>query len=149
MGRNASAEIRYGFRTEEGTEFPWGEDLEDWWRETNGYKAPFELYDDNGEYIGGKEPAQSKIDAYYDHRFAWEKENQLPVELYFTGPCDYSITFLGVPNVGKSVDWGDFERLFIEDLAAPPGERELKQFLDKYEVPYLPEAGWYMMASYG
>ena len=53
MGCSASCAIVFGLLFEEGYQFPWIDDddgsgdLEEWWREQNGYVPPFEPYAGN------------------------------------------------------------------------------------------------------
>lgn len=150
MGMNAQAEIRYGYPCADDAELPWGSDIEKWWRGINGYKAPFELYDAEGNWLNGKKPDQKVIAEYYDHQFEWEKQHPLPVELCFTGSCDYSRTFLAVPNKGDFTSWGEFLDL-SETLAAPEPTKiaALEKFVADHNIKVDGPLGWYMFAFYG
>lgn len=75
MGVSTNAEISYGIIFEEDFEFPWtdGEDndIDNWWLYTvNGYKHPFEIYDDKGMRIEGIDEARK--DAYYEEMRTFE-----------------------------------------------------------------------------
>lgn len=150
MGCNARAEIRYGYPCAEDAELPWGEDIEGWWREINGYKPPFELYTDEGEYIGGKKPNENLIDKYYEHQHKWEEENPLPVMLCFTGSHDYPQTFIALPDAGSETEWGHFLNINDDCMAQKPDRHEvLEKFISDYEIETDGEPGWYLFAFYG
>lgn len=90
MSTSTDGQICYGIVFPEGFEFPWETyDEEGWWRKVKGYKPPFELYTEDGEYINGVKPEQAQIDAYYEHQRNWEKANPFPVEVvnYCSGDC--------------------------------------------------------------
>lgn len=150
MGMNARAEIACGYPCAEDAGLPWGDDIEQWWREINGYKAPFELYDETGNWLNGKKPEKKVIDEYYNHRREWEKQNPLPVELCFTGSHDYSLAFLAVPGERQSVDWGEFLDL-SETLVTPDSKKigALEKFVSEHDIKVDRPLGWHMFAFYG
>lgn len=150
MGMNAQAEIAYGYPCAEDAALPWGDDIEQWWRDINGYKSPFEIFDAEGNWLNGKRPDQKVIDEYYNHKFEWDKQNPLPVELCFTGSHDYSRTFLAVPNEGDSIDYGEFLPL-SKSLVTPESAKitALEKFILDHGIEVDGQRGWHLFAFYG
>ena len=110
MGQSTDGQISYGVRFPEGFEFPWdlrhdGDD-EAWWRETFGYKPPFEIYDKDGEYLDGKEPSEKQIDEYHEAQKKWEQANPLPFQMvnYCSGSAPLYI--LAVPGTVVTANRG-------------------------------------------
>lgn len=100
MTTSTDAQICFGIRLHadedgEWSHLPWeGEpyygDMEEWWcRAVQGYKNPFELYDETGEYIDGIEPPKEKRDEYYNQWREFKKSHPLPVKLVNACHIDY------------------------------------------------------------
>ena len=56
MGMDASSDIVFGvlLKTDDEGNYPWGDDLDEWWlTNVRGYKPPFEIYDEAGNYLIG------------------------------------------------------------------------------------------------
>jgi hypothetical protein len=123
MTTSTDGQICFGVLFEEGYEFPWDEDpwngnSEAWWRDVNGYKPPFEMYNADGDYLGGVRPSQEKIDAYYAHRREWNKAHApLPVEEVNVCSGDYPIYILAVPGTVKTAGRGYPVEIGVTDLA--------------------------------
>ena len=58
-----------------------GGDEEEWWLSHNSYNPPFEMFTEDGDWIGGKKWSDEKVSEYYDHRRAWLKQNPIPFEM--------------------------------------------------------------------
>ena len=93
MGTSTDAIICFGVSFEEDTEFPWDDnkwsDIDEWWLyEVCGYKDPFEMWDETGNYIDGIEPPEEKQNEYYDTRRAFKEKHPLLIELVPHCHCD-------------------------------------------------------------
>lgn len=132
MGQSTDGQICYGIAFPDGFSFPW-DDHEKWWREVNGYKHPFKLYNnDESGYIGGVRD-EKKIDAYYDHQHAWDKEHPFPVELvnYCSGDCPMYI--LAVKETCKNNSRGYPEKFNPAELKVTEEQKQsLLDFCNKY-----------------
>lgn len=152
MGQSTNGQICYGVKFEEDTELPWGElDWEEWWRSVRGYKRPFQLYDDNGEYIDGKRPPENKISEYFHHQRDWDAANPMPVTMvnYCSGECPMYI--LAVPSSVKVARRGYPEEIDPLDLAVAHEEVEpLLAFIREYmPAAENPEPKWYLSSYWG
>ncbi len=145
MGVSTDGQICFGVAFPEGFEFPWdaeqfGDDFETWWREAVcGYKPPFQIYDEHGEYIGGKKPSQSRIDEFIEHRSKFEKQHPVPVKLvnYCSHECPMYI--IAVPSSCLENSRGYPEEIQPGNLKVSEADVEsLKKFL-KEHVPVKPE----------
>lgn len=158
MSTTTDGQICFGIAFEEEFEFPWKAeqfdgDIEDWWRFTNLYKEPFEIYDDNDPsgYAGGVKPSEEKILEYYTHRREWLKANQLPVVEVNYCSCDYPIYMLAVPSSVKNANRGNPLVFKPEELQVTPKEQlDLMTFCINYEIEIgdsNPE--WYLSSYWG
>ena len=94
-------QICFGIAFEEDYEFPWsGEDsdIETWWRDLNGFKHSFELFDSEGNYIDGKEPSGEVVVKYFDEEREFDKLHPLPVEMVNYCSGDYPMWIIAVPS---------------------------------------------------
>jgi len=159
MGVSTNGQICYGVVFEEGYEFPWGKDgedggIEDWWMEINGYKPPFEIYDENGDYIDGKRPPTEKMDQWYESRIAWKKQNPLPVEMINYCSIDYPMWILAVPNIGIRCHRGDPTPFELRELGDTPesfsaNAKAMMEFLTKHNLKYREGPGWFLSSYWG
>lgn len=157
MGFNVSASLVFGYSFEEGFEFPWcdedGEsDIDSWWLyEVHGYKPPFEIYMDDGNYIGGVEPSKEKLDEYYAHKRGFEEKiGETPVKLEFCNTYDYTSVIIHHPARTFGC-WGyEPEEIDPAKLTVPETDKQvLKDFLDKHGIEYEGEPRWWLSAFYG
>jgi len=156
--------IFYGWIFPEDHTFPWcdpeteeEEDVEDWWRGVNGYESPFELFDENGFYIGDVEPPRSRIDAYFQRRREWDEAHPLPFKLVNYCSGDFPMWAIAVPdsvlvaNRGSPLAldpgcWPDYDRCCNEeheDVMAV--RRACKQH--GIRLPGAPK--WYLASYWG
>ena len=89
MGVSTDGQICYGILLAEGIELPWNDEkyddgIYDWWLCTvKGYESPFEMFDDDGEYIGGEDIwPKNKVDHYFEHFRLFRKAKQQHPNLY-------------------------------------------------------------------
>lgn len=159
MGVSTDGIICFGIAFEEGTQFPWDDDgIESWWRNVNGYKPPFEMYDASGNYLptveletdkfGQKHAKKEVTELYYGHMHAWEKENPLPVELVNCCSGDCPIWILTVPAVGLHARRGYPEKLDPGSLKTPDADA-LLAFCQKYKLEHDEPPSWYLCSYWG
>lgn len=155
MGVSTDGQICYGVKFEEGYEFPWDNeayntDIENWWRVISGYKPSVEIYDSEGEYIGGQEPAESIINAYYRERREFDKMHFLPLTLvnYCGGDCPMYI--LAINRTCLSSNRGDPVWFKPEELTVTDEERAaLLVFCETHGLEFEGEPEWYLSSYWG
>lgn len=134
MGVSARAILFHGVIFPEGYEFPWDEtndpDVRYWWLyNVVGYKDPFEVYNDRGEYLPGIE--RNHVDAFYDAQRAALKENPFPFQFGHAGAdgCEYFYIATWELNGEWSGDAIEIPESNGQDDAA------LEEFCNKYLQP--------------
>jgi hypothetical protein len=150
MGVSTDGQICFGIPFDDGYSFPWDNgdfsgDIEDWWRIINGYKSPFELYDEDGEYIDGVEPTRKQTNEYYDAQNKWDREHPMPVSLvnYCSGDCP--MWMLAVPESFKNNSRGCPEKFDPKDLTvSQEAIDKLLKFCKDYDIEYEGEPAWYL-----
>lgn len=151
MGVSTDGEISFGFVLDDGVELPWDGDqhegdVESWWREISGYKPPFELYDGNGNKLSGVTDAA--VTEYYQHQFAWEKLNPVPVSLVNYCSGEYPMYAITVRGAGLSCcrgypkEFDPFALVVTEEQIAA-----LKEFCTTHSIEVEGEPKW-MLTSY-
>lgn len=167
MSTSTNGQLSYGIIFDEGFEFPWTKDPWDgderhWWRDVNGFKNSKEIYS-NGDYIGGKRPNESVIDAYYNEQHAWEKANPLPIELVNYCSAEYPMYMLAVPETCKSNSRGDATVFNPAELVVTEEQKaKLMEFCqkylgeiidefnnDEYNDQIVLEPNWYLTSYWG
>ena len=141
MGISSDGQICYGISFDEDYEFPWNgewdgeaDDIDSWWLfEVCKYKNPFELFDDDGEWIGGIEATKEQRDAYFAPRRAFKKAHPLPVELVWHCSYEYPMYILATPGSVLTASRGYPKA--IESLEARPSEvAALMAFCKEYNL---------------
>lgn len=153
MSTLTNGQICYGVLFEEDFDFPWGEeDPEDWWRDTiQGYKRPFEIYTEDGDYIGGVRPDQSRLDEYFNHRRDFEKTHPFPVELVNCCSADYPRYIIAARSTVKVARRGYPEQFSADEISVTIEDANaLVDFIRKYIQPNGEiKAGWYLSSYWG
>jgi hypothetical protein len=161
MGNNATSRIVYGIQFEEDYEFPWSEtdgDIEDWWVEKIcGYKPPFEIFNEFGEFLNGIEPPEEKIDEYFEHKGLFQQQNPLPVAVENYCNYDQPMYIIALPKRFAWSEWGEPEIIEPSKLAITEEERQtVIDFCGKYCQPQndydkLPEMNpqFYLISFWG
>ena len=141
MGVSTDGQLCYGILFEAGFEFPWDSDkwdgrIEDWWLyEICCYENPFELYNDQGEYIDGKPPTEEVKDEYHGARYDFRETHPLLVELVNYCSYDYPMYILAVVDQVKIANRGYAEEITQEDLTNLAGSLDiLTQFCQKHGI---------------
>jgi len=151
MGQSTNAEISFGIAFEEDYEFPWsGEDndIETWWREQNGFTHSFELFDDEGNYIAGKEPSAELVELYFAEQREFDKRHPLPVELVNYCSGDYPMWIIAVPYVGELARRGYPVTFVPSELTV--SDAQVKALVDFCKnVGLEGEPSWYLSSYWG
>ena len=146
MGVSTDGQICYGIKFDEDFEFPWANDneaIEGWWRKVNGYIPPFQLYDEDGDYVGKTKPATEKIVTYYQAQGQWDAAHPLPIEL--VNVCSMSSPIYILADASTVVT---ARRGYPEEInpATMFGDRDLLlNFCKKYDIDTDgAEPKWYL-----
>lgn len=154
MGVSTDGQICFGVAFDEGFGFPWEEeeyegDEQKWWRDINGYKSPFELYDKRGEYLD-KNTSKDRINEYYKHKHEWEEKNPFPISLVNCCSGEYPQYIIAVSSSCRSCSRGYPDEFDPKELVVTDAEvRDLINFLNKYEIEYEGEPKWYLSSYLG
>ena len=158
MGVSTDGQICYGIAFDEETEFPWGEDeIEDWWIEkVHGFKPSRQLYDDEGQYIGGVRPPDDVMDAHFAELRAFREAHPLPVKLVNHCSYDYPMYILAVPGTHKMARRGFPEAIDPASLSVTQEQREaLLAFCREHGIgtlngiEVLDEPKWWLSSMWG
>lgn len=112
MGVSTDGQICFGIAFENGQEFPWDSseydgDIETWWIcAVHEYQSPFEIYNNNGGYLGGVKPPDERINEYYQAERDFKSAHSLPVELVYHCSGDCPMYILAVPRTIKKAARG-------------------------------------------
>jgi hypothetical protein len=152
MGQSTDGQICFGIKFDEGFEFPWKDDLEDFWLEkVLGFQRSFQLFDNDGEYIDGIKPPQSVIDKYLQEKSDFEESHpQCPFELvnYCSWECPEYI--LAIKRTCKSANRGYPDQFDPSTLTVTKEEIEsLIDFCHKHEIICESEPAWYLSSYWG
>jgi hypothetical protein len=134
MGVSTDGQLCYGIPFPEGFELPWGDVSEDeWWRQTNGYKPPFMLYNEEGEHLSGVKPPEALFDQYYEHQHEWDKANPFPVEIVNYCSCDSPMYMVAIKGSLKKNNRGFAEEINPSELTVTDEQKQvLLDFIEKY-----------------
>jgi hypothetical protein len=155
MGVSTNGQICFGVKVVGDTDLPWWNgdydwDIESWWREVNGYVPPFEIWDDDGEYVNDK-PSDEQFDVYFGARRAWDKEH--PLSVYPVNYCshDYPEWILAVPGTLITANRGYPVVISRESLPLIDEEayKSLLGFCVTYGIEYEGEPSWWLSSYWG
>lgn len=146
MGTSTNGQLCFGICFEEDYEFPWKDfdDIQDWWKEINGYKNPFRLFDEEGRSVSRKEE-----DDYFEFSEKWEKDNPLLFEVVNYCSFDYPMCILAVSSTIRTALRGYPQKLDVEDLTV--SEEEIKALTDFCQEYGLKGDGpnWWLSSYWG
>ena len=155
MTTSTNGVISFGVVCKEDTEFPWEEDpweedLEDWWRGVNGFKALHEPYTPEGEYAEGWSGDDPRLKEMWEQQRKWDEQNPIPVELENYCSDSYPMYAFVVPSVGYKCFRGYPEKLDQRQLTVTVKQQEdLLKFLQTYNIPYEDEPTWLLTSYWG
>ena len=150
MGVSTNGQIAFGYSFEEETEFPWGDDVEAWWRKVRGYTPEVELYDADGNYLNGIEPSKEATSAYYAAQRAWDKANPMPVEIELHCSYDYPMCIIAVPGTCYSNRRGFPQEIDPAALVVTAEQRaSLDAFCNEFDIEIPGEAKWWLTSMLG
>ena len=153
MGVSTDGIVCYGICLDEDQELPWEEcydDIEEWWiREILGYENPFEIYDEDGEYIDGIKPPKEKFGQYYDAYFAFKKDNPLPVKLVQHCSDEYPMYILALPRTVTRASRGYPEPISTSPMLSQDCAM-LVNFCDRHGIDIAEKRlGWWLASYWG
>lgn len=152
MGVSTDGKISYGIEFPEGFYFPWvdHDDIEDWWLDVNGYKPPFEIYDEEGEYIGGVRPSDETIKAYFESRRIFHEKHPLPVELVNTCSYDYPMYILALKGTVMTANRGFPKTFDPASLTKGEDPNRLIEFCRTHNIDTGDkQPAWYLSSFWG
>ena len=155
MTVSTDAQISYGvlIQPDENEEpLPWdyeryGGDIEEWWvYEACEYKNPFELFDEDGDWLPGAD--HSLFDQLYDAKMAFLKEHPCPVELVNYCSRPYPLYILAVPGSVFTVSRGFPKRIgeSTVNVFRPSGKAvdELLEFCEDHSFTVKDGPCWWL-----
>lgn len=149
MGVSTNGQVCYGYLFEDGYEFPWGDDVERWWRnECEFVPTDFPYTPDWNDLT--PPASQQRKDAYFDKVYKFDEANPMPFELVNVCSVDYPTWILAVPNTVLIARRGYPEEMKPEEISIPHQEAlALKEFIEKYGL--TPERGpaWWLSSCWG
>ena len=147
MGHSANAAICFGFKFEEGFEFPWENyEEQEWWRKIKGFENPHPdpWKKDGSAFKDGL--GQEDWDKYHKAYSDWDKENPFPFDVVECGSDECSN---GVFAIRESIQTGDWEDpTEIKPINAIPFEA-LTDFCKTHNLKFEGEPKWYLTAYWG
>lgn len=153
MGQSTNGQICFGIAFEEGFEFPWEDkDLDDFWLEdVLGFKHSFQLWDAEGEYIGGIKPSEERIDAYFAERDAFRNQHgDCPFALVNVCSGDYPQYILAIKRSCMTANRGYPKKFDPMNLTVTKEEIEsLIDFCHKQGITCESEPAWYLSSYWG
>lgn len=146
MSFDASATITFGV-TVEG-ELPWGDDLEQWWRDQNGFVDLPSPYGPDGNYAEGFNDESPEIVPFHEARRDWMKANPLPFEIHYSGSCEERTAVFAVPGSESVYHWDKPETFCSPPNGIPRGAEDMVAFFKKHSIEHsLPQ--WLVLVFYG
>lgn len=151
MGQSTDGQLGFGVVFEEGYEFPWEDDIEDWWLNECGFKPSVEIYGDTATgYANNVHPSQKVIDNYYDEKQAFKEAHPLPgrFENYCHHECP--MWMLMVPSTFKRNSRGDATEIDPQKMTVTDEEKKaLLDFCEKYDLKYENGPSWFLTSYWG
>ena len=155
MSVSTNGIIAFGVPFEEGAKFPWDieqfdGDIENWWRDVNGFKDIHEPWTPEGEYAAGWKKDDPRFDEYYNHRRNWLNENPVPVELENYCSAEYPMFAITIPGLGLGCCRGSPAELDPALLVATSEQiKSLKDFFREHGIETDGEPQWLLMSYWG
>ncbi len=151
MSTSTDGQICFGVAFEEDFEFPWGDDIEAWWKDVNNYVNPeFNPFTEEGDYKPGINNSDPRIQKHWTHQRQWEKDNPMPVDLinYCSGECPMFI--IAVPQTVITANRGypvtvDPELFLLNEAIY---KQQLLDFFNKYDIKSA-EPKWLLSSYWG
>lgn len=154
---STDGQICFGILFEEDTEFPWDnvelyDDIQDWWiYSVHGFRHSFEMFDNNGNWIGGDPWPDEEINKYYAEQRQFEKNcPALPIERINYCSGDYPMWILAVPDTYHMASRGCPEEFLPGDLVVTKEQKEeLIEFCHTHGIEFTGEPAWYLSSFWG
>ena len=150
MGQSTDAQICYGIQVEDDAELPWDEydgDIEEWWlHKVCGYTNPFEMFDDNGNWIGRKEFPQDKQDEYFQSRREFEATHPLPILLVRHCSGDYPMYIVALESTYLMARRGYPRELELNFYDG--NDDTLVEFCREFNIPTVGKTAWWLTSMW-
>ena len=152
MGVSTDAQLCFGIAVGNDEEMPWqtgkcdqfDSDVEEWWmREVHKYKPPFELFDENGEWLDGVVAPDDKAREYFKAAQDFASRHPLPVDVVKHCSGDYPMYIIAVPGT-----WTRAHRGFPREIDSNKMSFDIKdaaaliKFCDDYGIAGEGPAWW-------
>lgn len=152
MGISSDGQLNYGICFEEEFEFPWGEDVKEWWKKINGFKNPHPSpFDETGNWKDGKED-DAVYEVWLSFEREWENNNPIPIEMKMHCSYDYPMYIMICPETGYYNSRGFPTEIPLHELNNFHTEKAqaiIKEFCKKYEIETDFKFGWWLTSLYG
>lgn len=134
-----TASIGFGVEAEEGAEFPWGDDFEDWWLRESGY--PDDIPCPYTPDFMALAPGYTEDDAtaYFAAQREWAESHPPPVELFSCGVCGNERIVFCVPGSIVEFSWGPEPFVYQADCTAMPGWGRRVQLFEAFMSKHFPD----------
>ena len=145
MGTSTNAILCYGYSFEEEYSFPWAseDDIVEWWLKVNGYKPPFQLFDERRNWLNGVEAPDDKVTEYFNARRAFLEKNPIPIKDVMHCSGANAMWILATPSSVVEAYRGYPEMIEPEKLQADIEEkRQLELFCERWELIGAGPAWW-------
>jgi len=153
MGISTDGQLSYGVVFDEYFEFPWDAekwdgDIEDWWRDVNGFSNPIEYpFDEKGDYKPGYNGESPVVSEYFRHRSEWLKLNPVPIEVVNYCSCELPMYLLASKHMSNSR--GTTQKVALEFFRdTDEASQNLAEFLDKYNIESENDAAWWLTSCW-
>jgi len=153
MGVSTDGVICYGVYVEEDLPFDQEkhDDEEEWWRHHKGYKRPFEMFTEDGQWIGGEEWPEEKCDEYFEHQREWDEANPMPFELVNVCSADCPMWVIAVPTMKTTACRGYPVVIDQGTLSTRGFSEEIERFREflKEAFDITEEPKWFLGSYWG
>lgn len=155
MGTSTDGRISFGIAFEEGFEFPWeadpndfNDDIEDWWiYKIHCFKHSREVYGDGGRLPG---VTDEDVSAYWAEKREFAQKHPLPVRLVNYCSGDFPMYIIAVPssclnnNRGYAVEFDPASLTVTDDERAA-----LLKFFTDHGIEVSSEPKWLLTSYWG
>jgi len=158
MGVSTNGQICYGILLVDEIELPWDDvdnDIDKWWLyEVLNYKNPFEIFDQDGNWINGEKPPTTTVDEYYETQKEYRKlHGGLPITMINSCSEDYPQWIVAIGETAKKAFRGSpviFEpSSLVNGFEKERANKILVKFCNDYDLQYETEPAWYLSSYWG
>jgi hypothetical protein len=149
MGSDARASICFGVQLDPCEEYPWGYDMDKWWLEdVCKYTPPFEIFDKDGDFLGGVRPLEHRITEYYQAIHTFKEAHPIPIDIVSHAGGDDSEEIIAVKGSEIWTSWDSPTEVPSTLTVKDEDIKIFKDFCKKYLNEDV-EPKWLLSAYYG